>query len=80
LITDNVVLVTRVEVRHAPRVRTPWNDAYVLRQLRKIEAAPVDDERKYAALDQLYLQTANRHPHGFAADVMKTIARAMDKY
>jgi hypothetical protein len=82
VITDTRPVTTRsrVEVRSAPRVRATWDDAYVLRLLAIIEAAPVSNERKYYALDKLYFKTTNRHPHGWAADVLQTVARAMDKY
>jgi hypothetical protein len=55
-------------------------DAYILNLVILIETAPVANSRKYRALDRLYFLVANRHPHGFAADVLETIARAMDKY
>lgn len=55
-------------------------DEYILRLMKIIESASVSSVRKYYALDRLYFLVANRHPHGFAADVLETIARAMDKY
>jgi hypothetical protein len=80
MITDTLTTWSRVEVRIAPRVRPVWDDAYVLRLLAIIEAAPVSNARKYHALDRLYFAVTNKHPHGWAADVLNTIARAMDKY
>jgi hypothetical protein len=82
MITDTRAITTRsrFEVRTAPRVRASWDDAYVLWLLEIIEAMPVSNERKYYALDKLYFKTTNRHPHGWAANVLNTIARAMDKY
>jgi hypothetical protein len=80
MITDTLTTWSRVQVRITPRVRVIWDDAYILRLLAIIEAAPVPAARKYHALDRLYFKTTNRHPHGFAADVLESIARAMDKY
>jgi hypothetical protein len=81
MITDTRSITTAsVQVRIAPRVRPVWNDEYVLRLLAIIEAAQVPNERKYCALDRLYFKTTNRHPHSWAANVLETIARAMDKY
>jgi hypothetical protein len=81
MITDTrSITTTSVQVRSAPRVRPVWTDEYVLRLMAIIEAAEVPNERKYYALDRLYFKTTNRHPHGWAAAVINTIARAMDKY
>jgi hypothetical protein len=81
VITDTRPITTRsrVEVRAAPRVRATWDDAYIRAQLEEIETA-LPMERRYNALDRLYFAVTNHHPHGWAADVLETIARAMDKY
>jgi hypothetical protein len=55
-------------------------DAGVLCIVRMIEAATFPPAWKYTALDALHMQIPNWHPHGHAADVLQTIARAMDKY
>ena len=55
-------------------------DTYILSLVVIIERASICNGRKYAALDELYFIVANCHPHGFAAAILETIARAMDKY
>lgn len=56
-----------------------WDDEMILRKLERIESeCPI--ELRYQVLDWLYFGVINNHAYGLAADVLETIARAMDKY
>jgi hypothetical protein len=56
-----------------------WDDDLVLEKLARIEKeCPI--EFRYQSLDWLFFGVTNNHPHGWAAAVLETVARAMDKY